>query len=154
MKGFIFRFKIYEDLSKTELFDIFFLRQEVFVVEQNCAYQDADHKDKVSHHLMAYSNDILVAYLRIVPPGISYKEPSIGRVVTSINYRGKGCAKNLMQYAIQKVDHIYEGSNIRISAQEYLIPFYEALHFKVIGNIYLEDDIPHIQMLYTNSFIS
>ena len=154
MKGFIFSFKSYDDLSKTELFDIFFLRQEVFVVEQNCAYQDADLKDKVSHHLMAYSNHILIAYLRIIPPGISYEEPSIGRVVTSINYRGKGYAKNLMQFAIQKVDYIYEGSNIRISAQEYLIPFYESLNFKVIGNIYLEDDIPHIQMLYSNSSIS
>ena len=138
----------YNELNKCELFDIYFLRQEVFIVEQNCVYQDIDQKDQYSYHLMAYDNEILVAYLRIVHPGISYNEPSIGRVITKIDYRGRGIAKNIMQSAIQKVREVYKHSNIRISAQEYLIPFYTSLNFESIGEVYLEDDIPHIEMMH------
>tara|TARA_B100000945_G_C20212204_1_gene516594 strand:- start:167 stop:619 length:453 start_codon:yes stop_codon:yes gene_type:complete len=138
----------YNELNKRELFDIYFLRQEVFIVEQNCVYQDIDQKDQYSYHLMAYDNEILVAYLRIVHPGISYDEPSIGRVLTKIDYRGRGIAKNIMQSAIQKVRDVYKHSNIRISAQEYLIPFYTSLNFESIGEVYLEDDIPHIEMMH------
>ena len=138
----------YNELNKRELFDIYFLRQEVFIVEQNCVYQDIDQKDQYSYHLMAYDNEILVAYLRIVHPGISYYEPSIGRVLTKIDYRGRGIAKNIMQSAIQKVRDVYKHSNIRISAQEYLIPFYTSLNFESIGEVYLEDDIPHIEMMH------
>ena len=138
----------YNELNKRELFDIYFLRQEVFIVEQNCVYQDIDKKDQYSYHLMAYDNEILVAYLRIVHPGISYDEPSIGRVLTKIDYRGRGIAKNIMQSAIQKVRDVYKHSNIRISAQEYLIPFYTSLNFESIGEVYLEDDIPHIEMMH------
>ena len=138
----------YNELNKRELFDIYFLRQEVFIVEQNCVYQDIDQKDQYSYHLMAYDNEILVAYLRIVHPGISYDEPSIGRVLTKIDYRGRGIAKNIMQSAIQKVRDVYKHSNIRISAQEYLIPFYTSLNFESIGKVYLEDDIPHIEMMH------
>ena len=141
-------FKTYNELTKRELFDIYFLRQEVFIVEQNCVYQDIDQKDQYSYHLMAYDNEILVAYLRIVHPGISYDEPSIGRVLTKIDYRGRGIAKNIMQSAIQKVRDVYKHSNIRISAQEYLIPFYTSLNFESVGEVYLEDDIPHIEMMH------
>ncbi|PDH47640.1 MAG: GNAT family N-acetyltransferase [Bacteroidetes bacterium MED-G21] len=140
--------KSYNELNKRELFDIYFLRQEVFIVEQNCIYQDIDQKDHCSYHLMAYDNEILVAYLRIVYPGISYDEPSIGRVLTKIDYRGRGIANNIMKYAIQKVRDVYNHSNIRISAQEYLIPFYTSLNFESIGEVYLEDDIPHIEMMH------
>ena len=140
--------KSYNEINKRELFDIYFLRQEVFIVEQNCIYQDIDQKDHCSYHLMAYDNEILVAYLRIVYPGISYDEPSIGRVLTKIDYRGRGIANNIMKYAIQKVRDVYNHSNIRISAQEYLIPFYTSLNFESIGEVYLEDDIPHIEMMH------
>ena len=140
--------RFYNELNKRELFDIYFLRQEVFIVEQNCVYQDIDQKDQYSYHLMAYDNEILVAYLRIVHPGISYDEPSIGRVLTKMGYRGRGIAKNIMQFAIQKVRDVYKHSNIRISAQEYLIPFYTSLNFESIGEVYLEDDIPHIEMIH------
>ena len=141
-------FKTYNELTKHELFDIYFLRQEVFIVEQDCVYQDIDNKDQHSHHLMAFDKEILVAYLRIVHPGISYDEPSIGRVLTKITYRRRGISKNIMQFAIQKVKDVYNHSNIRISAQEYLIPFYSSLNFVPFGEVYLEDDIPHIEMLH------
>ena len=148
MNELSFYFRSYDDLTKRELFDIYFLRQEVFIVEQNCVYQDIDQKDHYSYHLMVYDNEILVAYLRIVHPGISYDEPSIGRVLTKIGYRGRGISKNIMQSAIQKVRDVYKHSNIRISAQEYLIPFYTSLNFESIGEVYLEDDIPHIEMMH------
>ena len=108
-------FKTYNELTKYELFDIYFLRQEVFIVEQDCVYQDIDNKDQHSHHLMAYDKEILVAYLRIVYPGISYEEPSIGRVVTKMSHRQRGLSKNIMQSAIQKIKNVYNHSNIRIS---------------------------------------
>ena len=148
MNELSFYFRSYDDLTKRELFDIYFLRQEVFIVEQNCVYQDIDQKDHYSYHLMVYDNEILVAYLRIVHPGISYDEPSIGRVLTKIGYRGRGISKNIMQSAIQKVRDVYKHSNIRISAQEYLIPFYTSLNFESVGEVYLEDDIPHIEMMH------
>ena len=97
---------------------------------------------------MVYDKDILVAYLRIVHPGISFDEPSIGRVLTKFSYRRRGISKNIMQYAIQQVRDVYNHSNIRISAQEYLIPFYRSLNFTPVGEVYLEDDIPHIEMLH------
>ena len=99
-------FKTYNELTKYELFDIYFLRQEVFIVEQDCVYQDIDNKDQHSHHLMAYDKEILVAYLRIVYPGISYEEPSIGRVVTKMSHRQRGLSKNIMQSAIQKIKNL------------------------------------------------
>ena len=141
-------FRSYNELTKRELFDIYFLRQEVFIVEQNCVYQDIDLKDHYSYHLIAYDKETLVAYLRIVHPGISYDEPSIGRVITKLSYRRKGISKNLMKSAIQKVRDVYNHSNIRISAQEYLIPFYRSLNFTPVGEVYLEDDIPHIEMMH------
>ena len=141
-------FKTFSELTKHELFDIYFLRQEVFIVEQDCVYQDIDNKDRYSHHLMAYDNEILVAYLRIVNPGISYKEPSIGRVLTKMSYRRRGLSKKIMKSAIQKVRNVYNHSNIRISAQVYLISFYTSLNFEPIGEIYLEDNIPHIEMIH------
>jgi ElaA protein len=145
LKWFI---KSFKDLNSDELFDMYYLRQEVFVVEQNCPYQDCDEKDKNSFHLLAYDGEILVAYLRIVEPGISYDEPSIGRVVTKSTYRGKGLGKLLMEKGIEQVLSIFIKPDLRISAQQYLIPFYESLMFTTVGDGYLEDDIPHIEMIY------
>ena len=140
----------YQNLSKEQLFDALEVRQEVFVVEQNCPYQDCDTKDKKSTHLLGYENDILVAYLRIVDPGVSYKEPSIGRVLTKFTVRKKGYGIDLMNKAIEFCNATYPTDNIRISAQEYLLPFYRSLGFIELGDVYLEDDIPHMEMLYTS----
>ena len=140
--------KAFKDLSTDELFDMYYLRQEVFVVEQQCPYQDCDEMDKHAYHLFAYDNDILVAYLRIIEPGFNYHEASIGRVVTKPSYRGLGLGKGLMEKGLIHVKSLFDNPHIRISAQQYLIPFYESLEFVTVGEGYLEDDIPHIEMVY------
>lgn len=122
------------------------LRAQVFVVEQNCAYQDPDGKDVVSYHLLMESGEELVAYARLVPPGVSYAEAAIGRVVTSQTVRGKGWGKALMEVAIAQTQKKFEVKEICISAQSYLLKFYGDLGFVAEGEEYLEDDIPHWKM--------
>jgi ElaA protein len=141
--------KPFAELSGYELYDIIRLRNEVFVVEQNCVFQDADNKDQPSYHLCGWKNETLIAYVRLVPPGISYEEPSIGRVVTSPSARRTGVGKLLMQKAIEECFKIFGKQNIRIGAQLYLKNFYESLSFRQVGDEYLEDNIPHVEMLYT-----
>jgi ElaA protein len=121
----------------------------VFVVEQNCPYLDEDNKDQASWHFMGWSEDQLVAYVRILPAGLSFKELSIGRVVNSPSVRKKGVGKQLMEKAIEKAWEIYGKQNIRIGAQLYLHNFYESLGFKRVSDIYLEDNIEHIEMVLT-----
>lgn len=122
------------------------LRAQVFVVEQNCAYQDPDGKDVVSYHLLMESGEELVAYARLVPPGVSYPEAAIGRVVTCQTVRGKGWGKALMEVAIAQTQKKFEVNEICISAQSYLLKFYSDLGFVAEGEEYLEDDIPHWKM--------
>lgn len=141
------RFKSYQELSKIELHDVLILRQQVFVVEQDCPYQDADEKDQDSHHLLGYVKDHLVAYLRLVKPGISYKEMSFGRIVTAQNHRGKGLGVALMQEGIEQSIKLYGTSPNRISAQTHLLPFYQKFGFESTNKEYLEDGIPHTEML-------
>lgn len=139
--------KHFKDLSPAELYAIMRLRNEVFVVEQNCVYQDADNKDIYCHHLMIYDNDDLVAYARLVPAGISYDEMSIGRVITSKAVRRTGMGKILMQSAISHCYSIYGKGSIRIGAQVYAKQFYASLGFMETGEIYDEDGIDHIHMI-------
>ncbi len=145
------KIKKFEELSTTELYRIMQLRLEVFSVEQNCAYQDADGKDFNCFHLIGYNkeNDIL-AYSRIVPPEISFKEVSIGRVITSQKVRGTGSGKELMKKSIEFIKQQFGNVPIRIGAQCYLIKFYSGFGFEISGNEYLEDNIPHIEMLFTS----
>ena len=143
------RFKTFEGLTKTELYEIMILRQQVFVVEQDCPYLDADEKDKDSHHLMGYINGILVAYLRLVKPGISYEEMSFGRIVTAKSHRGIGLGVALMKEGIKRSIKLYGTFNNRISAQSYLLPFYQKFGFESTGKEYLEDGIPHTEMIKT-----
>jgi ElaA protein len=140
-------FKSFRDLSVTELYAIMRLRQEVFVVEQNCPYLDADGKDLKCYHLMGYVNDQLVAYSRIVPPDVSYPEASIGRVVSSTSHRNKAYGIQLMNESIKRIENLYGPVPIRIGAQQYLQKFYESFGFARIDEPYLEDGIPHIIML-------
>jgi ElaA protein len=124
------------------------LRQEVFVIEQNCPYLDADGKDQKSEHLLVYAeNGDLAAYLRVVYAGVSYDELSIGRVVTAQKYRRIGLGKLLMKKGLQEVKNRFGNVPIHISAQCYLNNFYEAFGFEAIGETYLEDGIPHIGMI-------
>ena len=139
--------KHFNDLSPAELYAILRLRNEVFVVEQNCVFQDADNKDLYCHHLMVFEGKQLVAYARLVPPGLSYEEMSIGRVVTSKSVRGKGAGKYLMQHAVKYCNRIFGDGPIRIGAQSYLRKFYTELGFTATGEIYDEDGIDHIQMI-------
>lgn len=144
----IWKCKPFNELSVEELYDILRLRNEVFVVEQNCVFQDADNKDQHCYHLCGWKNNTLIAYVRLVPPGISYEEPSIGRVVTSPLARRTGAGRLLMQKAIEECFKIFGEQNIRIGAQLYLKEFYESLRFHQVSEVYLEDNIPHIEMLY------
>jgi ElaA protein len=141
--------KSFEELKTIELYKILQLRNEVFVVEQNCAYQDCDDKDLKCYHFSAWENEKLLAYTRLVPPGISYPNAaSIGRVVTSPSAREKGFGKLLMQKSIEETQKLFPGSGIIISAQFYLKRFYESFSFVQSGEQYLEDEIPHIKMIY------
>ena len=140
-------YKSFEELTTNELYTILALRSEVFIVEQNCVYQDVDGKDKKSFHLMAWNGNELIAYTRIVPPGISFSEASIGRVITSARYRGLGIGVTLLEKSIHHTLESYQTHQIRIGAQLYLQKFYEGFGFIAQGEEFLEDGIPHIEML-------
>ncbi len=157
MENITWSCKPFNDLTNEELYEIFRLRISVFVVEQNCPYQDADGKDQKSLHIMGYAPSPalplqgreLTAYARIVLPGVSYKEVSIGRVVTSQKARRTGVGKILMEKTMEYIKKEFGKAPIRIGAQAYLQKFYEDFGFVREGNEYLEDGIPHIIMLYT-----
>ncbi len=140
--------RLFDALSAYELYAIIRLRNEVFVVEQNCVYQDADNKDPLCYHLCGWDNENLVAYARLVPPGISYSEPSIGRIVSSPLYRKHGAGRALVAKAMELCVLNFDKKSIKIGAQLYLKKFYESFGFSQCGEMYLEDGIPHTTMLY------
>ena len=139
--------KTFSELTTEELYQLLQLRSEVFVVEQDCVYQDIDDKDQVALHVLGYDGFRLVAYTRIFKPGDYFKEASIGRVVVKQKERNKAYGYDIMKASIQAVSTNYNTNNIRISAQLYLTHFYNNLGFKEVGEEYLEDGIPHINML-------
>ncbi len=138
--------KTFDSLTPTELYSVLRLRSEVFVVEQNCIFLDMDDRDQASSHLMAWEQNKLVAYTRLLPAGIAYNIPSIGRVVTSPATRGLGLGKLLMTKSIEACEQLYGKTPIRIGAQLYLKGFYESLGFSQSSGIYDEDGIDHIEM--------
>ena len=139
--------KKFDDLAALELYSILQLRNEVFVVEQNCVFQDADNKDQFCWHLMGWDNDKLVAYSRIVPKDVSYDLPSIGRIVTSPAVRGNGTGRILMDESIKAIKKLFGDTAIKLGAQLYLKNFYESFGFMQSSDIYLEDGIQHIEMI-------
>lgn len=141
--------KEFKALQPDELYTIMQLRAKVFVLEQQCFYQDLDDKDQAAIHLMGYArkNGDLAAYSRIVPPGISFAEPSIGRVITAPEYRGKQLGLALMEHSIALTRSTYPNQPIRIGAQAHLQHFYGLLGFEAEGEIYDEDGIPHVDMV-------
>lgn len=139
--------KEFASLSSIELYAILQLRNEVFVVEQHCVYQDADNKDIPAYHLMGWDSGRLIAYTRLIPAGIVYAEPSIGRVVTAPAARKSGLGRQLMNESINECKKLFGSSTIRIGAQFYLQQFYLSLGFIPNGGIYLEDGIEHIEMV-------
>jgi ElaA protein len=153
----------FDSLTVRELYDIMALRQEVFVVEQNCPYLDADGKDIAGWHLMLFNNvdngnpaedgkGKLAAYTRLLEKGISYDDyASIGRVVSASHARGTGVGKAVMQESIKQMGQLFPNQSIKIGAQSYLLKFYESLGFESTGEEYLEDDIPHTSMILKKS---
>jgi ElaA protein len=140
------RCRFFDKLTPSELYDIIQLRNDVFVVEQQCVFQDADGVDKKCFHLSGYDGDTLVAYTRLIAPGITFTEASIGRVVNARAYRGMGIGKELMRRSLQYCRELFGVGPVMIGAQLYLKKFYEELGFNIVGEVYLEDNIPHIHM--------
>lgn len=139
--------KSFNKLSTSELYEILYLRNLVFVVEQNCAYLDTDCKDHLAHHVMIYNEGKeLIAYARIFKPNIKYKTASIGRVVVHPDYRGKQLGDLLIRHSINAIEDLYRTSEITISAQAHLQQFYNKHGFKTVSDEYLEDDILHVEM--------
>lgn len=141
-----FKIKRFNELSIIELYNLLQLRSEVFVVEQNCVYQDIDSKDEKAIHVMGYFEDQLVAYSRLFDKGFYFDEASIGRVIVKEKYRKYQFGHQLMKVSIGAIQEQFSTSRITISAQEYLQKFYESHGFVKISDMYLEDDIPHIRM--------
>lgn len=139
--------KPYKDLSKEELYRILQLRNEVFIVEQNCPYLDLDNLDEKAYHILGFNKDGICAYTRVFKAGDYFKDPSIGRVAVSKASRSLGYGKKIMQASVEFIDSKWPNQPIVLSAQLYLKKFYEELGFKTKGGEYLEDDIPHIKMV-------
>lgn len=138
--------KSFENLSITEMYQFLQLRAEVFVVEQNCVYQDIDFKDEKSLHILGKFEDKIIAYCRIFKPGDYFENACIGRVVVNQKYRDKSFGNDLIQTAILGIQTHFNETNITISAQLYLKKFYENHGFVQTSEVYLEDDIDHIEM--------
>lgn len=144
--GIHWKIKSFENLSVNELYDILRLRSEIFVVEQNCVYLDLDGKDKLALHLFGEFEGKIVGYSRLFKPGITFDNASIGRVVVDANYRDRKWGHDLMREAIVGIKNHFGESKVTIGAQLYLKKFYESHGFVQTSEMYLEDDIPHIEM--------
>lgn len=140
------KIKRFEALSLNELYEVLQLRTEVFVVEQNCVYQDIDGKDQKALHLIGEYQNETVAYARLFQPGDYFEKASIGRVVVKPGHRHLKLGHGLMREAINAIETVFHVSEITISAQLYLQQFYESHGFVATSETYLEDDIPHIEM--------
>lgn len=149
MNSVNWKLKNFDQLTTEELYKILQLRIEVFVIEQNCPYPEADGYDQKALHLWGEIDGEIAAYCRIFKPGIKYQESSIGRVVTAPQFRRLQLGKTLMNFAVEVIKNKLKTENIRISAQDYLINFYQNFGFKDTGRKYLEDNIPHTEMLKT-----
>ncbi|OCA86197.1 GNAT family N-acetyltransferase [Pradoshia sp. D12] len=141
------KLKKFDELTNIELYNILKERTLVFVVEQNCPYPEVDGKDPFSYHLFKEDNGEIVAYLRIVPAGIAYQETSIGRVIVKKEYRGEGIAGELLKKGLDFIQNELKETKVKIQAQDYLRKFYTSFGFQPISETYLEDNIPHVDMI-------
>lgn len=139
--------KNFSELTVDELYELLRLRSEVFVVEQNCVYQDIDNKDQLALHILGVSEQKLVAYTRCFPPGIYFEEAAIGRVVVADSARGTGLGHSIMEASLTAIKKRFNTTTVKLSAQTYLKDFYTTHGFSEVGEEYLEDGIPHIAML-------
>lgn len=141
------QWKRFSDLSASQLYAVCAAREAVFVVEQSCPYQELDGLDLDAMHLIGWSGNEIAAYLRVLEPGVRYVEPSIGRVLTSKAFRGTGIGRTLVAMSLEYIDSHHPGRDVRISAQAHLERFYGWFGFVAVSERYLEDDIPHVEML-------
>lgn len=139
--------KTFQELTTQELFGLLQLRSAIFVVEQDCVYQDIDGKDKNALHVLGFKNNKIIAYTRVFKPGAYFNQASIGRVVVAKNERQYKYGYHIMNASAEAIKTYFNETTIKISAQVYLKSFYNNLGFNEIGNEYLEDDIPHIAMI-------
>ena len=146
MDSILWRIQTFSQLSTENLYKIIKARIDVFVVEQDCPYPDCDDTDQVALHLWAEENGEVVCYCRIFPENVKYAESSIGRVLTTEKGRGRNLGRQMMKYAVETIENRFYTSKIRISAQDYLIPFYKEFGFVPTDKKYLEDNLPHTEM--------
>ncbi|MHA6696693.1 GNAT family N-acetyltransferase [Chryseobacterium sp. A301] len=146
MTNFTWHCKSFEELQTSELYKILAARAEVFVIEQQCLYQDMDFDDQIALHLWGESKNEIAAYCRVFAPGLKYPEASIGRVLTGKNFRRIGLGKQLITRSIEVISTNFKTDNVCISAQDYLLQFYADFGFEPTGKSYLEDGIPHSEM--------
>lgn len=139
--------RTFNELTLQELYGILRLRSEIFVMEQDCVYQDIDNKDQKALHILGMEDGFLVAYARCFGPGIYFREAAIGRILVRENYRRMGYGHKITKAAIDAIKTRFKADKIKISAQVYLVIFYESHGFKTVGERYLEDGIPHISMI-------
>ena len=147
MNEVVWKIKSFDKLTIKELYAILKIRQEVFIVEQTCYYLDADGYDEKAIHIWGEKDEEIVAYCRIFEPKIKYPESSLGRVLTNPSYRNLKLGKVLLKIALNTIETKFDTPNVRISAQDYLLRFYSEFGFISTGLEYLEDDIPHTEML-------
>lgn len=147
------KLKRFNELTNQDLYAILKERTSVFVVEQNCPYPEVDGKDPQSYHLFKEENGEIIAYLRVLPAGVSYKEASIGRVLVKKEYRGQGLAEELLRRGLDFIHVELKEATIKIQAQDYLRKFYGSFGFKAITETYLEDNIPHVDMLLHKEYL-
>ena len=138
--------KKFDKLNTGDLYEILKARVDVFIIEQECAYGDIDNKDQECIHFYYKIQGEIAAYLRILPAGLSFKTPSMGRILVKKEYRGKNYGRELVKDSLEYMDSVMKCDMITISAQEYLKDFYESFGFKQISEVYLEDGIPHMNM--------
>lgn len=145
--------KAFQQLTNDELYDLLHLRNQVFIVEQNCVYLDIDQKDKNCFHVLMYDGNDLAGYSRILPAGLSYEEVSFGRVLINPDYRGKGLGRSIVEEAIKSCYTAFGNVDIKIGAQAHLQKFYASFGFEAEGEAYDEDGIMHIDMKKTAEYV-
>jgi ElaA protein len=147
MHRFSWHLSSFDALTLQQLYAILAARNAVFVVEQTCPYQDMDGLDAGAMHLTAWHGTEVAAYLRIIEPGIKFAERSIGRVLTTSAFRGTGLGRELLKRALESVDQTFPKESIRLGAQAHLQSFYASFGFEKASGLYMEDGIPHVEMV-------
>lgn len=141
------KLKKFDELTSRELYEILRLRNEVFIIEQDCPYLDCDRKDYGAYHLFMEDNNEVVAYLRVLDKGVTFDEVCLGRVIVRESQRGKGLAREMLKLGLEVAEEKFGETTVKISAQQRLVKLYESVGFKQVSDMYMEDNIPHVAMI-------